>query len=434
MKYSGKTAQQIFEHIRNAVLNGELSAGDLLPSVRGLALELGVYRYTVSSVYLRLTKAGITVSKGRLGTSISLAPRAGEQEGTSGGCALVDLGDGNPSTDFLVDPAGEIHNISFKPHLYGDPVILPELQTIGCEYLAADCADNFALTLTNGAIDAIERLLTAHLVPGDKVAVEDPCFLGTINVLRLAGMQSVAVEIDEQGIVLESLERALQAGVRALIITPRAHNPTGFSLSKTRAEQLRQLLKNYANVLIVIDDHFSLLSHQPYHSILETSANSWALIRSVSKGLGPDLRLAFVASDQTTAKLLGTRLAPGMNWVSLILQRIVTACWHATSTREKLVQAREFYHTRQNHLIAALQTQGIVVAEQCDGLNVWIPVEIEAQALCYALAKKGWLVRAGGAFSIASQVPAIRVTVTKLDAEQALRFAQDLRESLPDIK
>ena len=430
MLYIGKNGQQIFDHIRNAVLSGDLTGGDLLPSVRDLALELGVNRNTVSAVYMRLTKAGITVSNGRLGTSISLEPSAGEQEGASDSSVLIDLADGNPNAQYLVDPSSEMSKLSFKPHLYGDAVILPELVKIGSDYLSEDCPNGFTLTLTNGAIDAIERLLAAHLVAGDKVAVEDPCFLGTINILRLARMKSVGVEIDEQGIIVESLERALKAGVRALIITPRAHNPTGFSLSKTRAAQLRLLLKDYANVLIVIDDHFSLLSHQPYHSILETNSNRWALIRSVSKGLGPDLRLAFVASDQTTAKLLGTRLAPGMNWVSLILQRIVTACWHAKSTRDKLGQAKAFYQIRQNQLIEALQARGISVAEHCDGLNVWILTNMEEKSLCYALAKKGWLVRMGGAFSIDSKVQAIRVTVTKLDAEQALLFARDLREAL----
>ena len=67
----------------------------------------------------------------------------------------------------------------------------------------------------------------AHLTPGDKVAVEDPCFLGTINALRLAGMHSVGIEVDAQGMRPEKLALALDAGVRAIVITPRAHNPTG---------------------------------------------------------------------------------------------------------------------------------------------------------------------------------------------------------------
>ena len=54
-------------------------------------------------------------------------------------------------------------------------------------------------------------------------------------------------------------------------------------------------------MLIIVDDHFALLAETPYHSIIPTTTARWALIRSVSKGLGPDLRLAFVACDLATA-------------------------------------------------------------------------------------------------------------------------------------
>ncbi|WP_312787421.1 aminotransferase class I/II-fold pyridoxal phosphate-dependent enzyme, partial [Stenotrophomonas indicatrix] len=69
--------------------------------------------------------------------------------------------------------------------------------------------------------------------------------------------------------------------------TPRAHNPTGASLDAKRARALRQLLVGYPQVAVLIDDHYALLSQQAYHSVLPMDGRRWALLRSLSKALGP---------------------------------------------------------------------------------------------------------------------------------------------------
>ena len=59
-------------------------------------------------------------------------------------------------------------------------------------------------------MDAIERLLVSHPVPGDKVAVENPCFLSSINTLRSAGMAAIGVAMDDEGMLPRALEAALE--------------------------------------------------------------------------------------------------------------------------------------------------------------------------------------------------------------------------------
>ncbi|WP_154587132.1 aminotransferase class I/II-fold pyridoxal phosphate-dependent enzyme, partial [Bordetella pertussis] len=112
-------------------------------------------------------------------------------------------------------------------------------------------------------------------------------------------------------------------GAQAVLLTPRAQNPTGASLTRARARALRQVLQRYPHVMVIADDHFAHLSASPYHSPIPAAALRWALVRSVSKALGPDLRLAFVASDPDTSRRLRLRLASGTTWVSHLLQDVV---------------------------------------------------------------------------------------------------------------
>src|SRR5690606_21591957 len=129
------------------------------------------------------------------------------------------------------------------------------------EWMAADLAPtDFRLTVTSGAVDAVERLLAQALTRDDAVALEDPCWLAGIQTARLGGYRPVPVPVDEEGMTVDGLRAALAEGVRAVVCTPRAQNPTGVSLSAERAADLRAVLADHPYVLVIEDDHFSLLS------------------------------------------------------------------------------------------------------------------------------------------------------------------------------
>ncbi|MFT3821127.1 MAG: transcriptional regulator PtsJ [Rubrivivax sp.] len=430
MKIIGASAAEIFDSVRRLAQTGQLQPGQALPPVRDLAATLDVNRNTVASAYKRLVAAGIAATQGRLGTVIRGLEGAGEQEGVLPGSPLIDLASGNPDPAWLPDLAAGFTRRHYRPRLYGEPPVQPELDAHARQWFAGDCPARFEIDLTHGAVDAIERLLSAYLVAGDPVAVEDPCFLSSINTLRISGFQALGVAVDAQGMQAESLEAALAQGAQAVIVTPRAHNPTGCSLSRKRASELRALLERHPHVLVIVDDHFALLCEAAYHSIIPTSAQRWALIRSVSKVLGPDLRLAFVASDSRTSLRLRRRLASGTNWVSHFLQDAVDACLSSSEMAAQVARARDEYAIRRSALASALAAQGIAAATPADGLNLWLPLRQDSQPIAAALARYGWLVRAGEAFGVQTPARGLRISVSTLDDAQAQRLAVDMRRVL----
>ncbi|MCD2166678.1 MocR-like B6 salvage transcription factor PtsJ [Comamonas koreensis] len=430
MKITGKTIFEISDCIRSLVRDGDLAPSDSLPPVRDLAEALDVNRNTVAAAYQRLVQAGFAVAQGRLGTSIAYPPTTGEQEGTSLETPLVNLASGNPGARWLPNPVELLASNPPGAFLYGEQTILPSLMELAEEWVKADCPAQRSIELTHGAVDAIERLAAAQLVPGDKVAVEDPCFLGSISALRLAGMKTLGMAVDEAGVLPEALEAAIAGGARAVLLTPRAHNPTGCSLSKRRADALKAILAAHPGVMVIADDHFALLAETPYYSVIPASTQRWALVRSVSKGLGPDLRVAVVACDLETGDRLRTRLASGMTWVSHLLQAIVVAALRSPAVRQLLGDARDDYARRRSFLRTALRAVGIDTPPPAGGFNLWIPLPDDAKDIAYELAKRGWLVRIGNAFEIQDASQALRITVSDLEDEVALRFAQDLKACL----
>src|SRR3546814_10027905 len=105
-----------------------------------------------------------------------------------------------------------------------------------------------------------------------------------------------------------------------------------------------------------------------------------SVVRSVSKFLGPDLRVALVAGDPMTIARLRDQQALGPRWVSHILQRLVFEMWSAPETARIIEEAAKTYAARREKLIACLAEHGMA-AFGVSGLHVWVPVAREAEAV-----------------------------------------------------
>ena len=434
---SGGTAAEIADSVRALVDRGDLAPGANLPPVRALAEQLGVNRNTAVAAYRHLARSGVVVSLGRAGTRVAQrAPLA--QEGFAAAGSLRDVGTGNPDPRLIPDLTPVLAAAAGRPVLYGEPVIDPGLEQWAQGWMEPDVpgdAADMRLTLTSGAVDAVERLLTQALMRDDAVALEDPCFLASIQIARLGGYRAVPVPVDAEGMTVEGLRAALDQGVRAVVCTPRAQNPTGASLSAERAAALREVLAEHPYVLFIQDDYYSFLSQQPFHSIIGPGHRRWALLRSVSKFVGPDMCLAVTATDPETAGRLAQRLSPGTTWVSHLLQRITHAVMTDPEALALIDRAGTHYAERNVAFAARLTALGLPVTAG-DGMSLWIPVPGPARAVAERLMRRGWLVRTGDEFELEPGVEPsrhLRLTVHDLDEETAERLVEDISLAVSEI-
>ncbi|MAP64085.1 MAG: transcriptional regulator PtsJ [Microbacterium sp.] len=432
----GTTASEIAESVRAGIDRGILQPGDALPSVRALAESLGVNRNTVVAAYRHLAGSGLVVSRGRGGTRVA-AHTVVAQEGYATDSALRDVGTGNPDPALIPDASDALARAGGHPVLYGEPVIDPGLRSWATAWMSdATNASAGRLTVTSGAADAVERLLAQALTREDAVGLEDPCFLTSKHTVQVGGYRPVAIPCDNEGMTVAGLRNALTHGVRAVVCTPRAQNPSGASLSAPRARALRDVLAEHPYVLVIEDDHFSMLSTRPFHSVVPVGHRRWALVRSVSKFLGPDMCLAVTSSDPETAAGLAMRLTPGTTWVSHLLQRLVHALMTDPQVRTRIGEAAAHYAARNTAFVHLLNARDIT-ATVPDGLNLWVDVECSAEAVVTQLMRRGWLARAGDDFAVeAGAAPSrrLRLTVHDLDDADLALLASDVGDAVRTVR
>jgi len=422
---NGTTAVKIAASAESAVAAGRIAGGDRLPPVRQLAKHLGVSPATIAAAYRILQDRGIAFAEGRRGTIIRPASPAAPPAPLQLPPNVRDLASGNPDGELLPDLGSYFRKLDGGPRLYRDELNDPELVSLARKQFASDSVPSESVAVVSGALDGIERVLREQLRPGDRVLVEDPCFTGVADLLHALALVPVPIAVDDEGMLPAALRSAASAA--AIIVTPRAQNPTGAAFSERRGRELRTVLRQRPDLLIIEDDHAGPVAGARYVSLVDNARERWAVVRSVSKSLGPDLRLAIMAGDARTIARVEGRQTLGIRWVSHILQRLVVALWRDKRVAKQLVHAERTYARRRVALIDALRAHNID-AHGSSGLNVWIPIP-EESAVIQALFQRGWAVAAGERYRIKT-APAIRVTIASLDVKDAVRFAGDLAEVL----
>ncbi|MGW2729474.1 aminotransferase class I/II-fold pyridoxal phosphate-dependent enzyme [Streptomyces sp. NPDC001494] len=410
----GRGAAEIAASVERAVGAGELEPGEHLPPMRDLAARLGVNPNTVAAAYRTLRERGVIETAGRRGSRVRPKPATTGREEirVEVPAGVRDVADGNPDAALLprlADAfAAAAAHADREPVLYGHDPVEPELARLTRAALDADGVPDGPVAVASGSLDVIERVLAAHLKPGDRVAVEDPGWGSVLDLVPALGLRTVPVGVDDDGPLPGDVRDALESGARALIVTDRAQNPTGAALTATRARALRSVLRDHPGTLLIEDDHGHGIVDVPLRPLAGVTRH-WAFVRSVAKAWGPDLRLALFTGDAVTVDRVRGRQRLGPGWVSRLVQRAVVELWRDGAVDPRAVAAS--YADRREALVEALAARG-VAAHGRSGMNVWVPVPDETGVVARLL-HAGWAVAPGARFRLGSP-PGIRVTVSAL--------------------
>ncbi len=398
------------------VSSDALPAGTRLPTVRELADALDVSPSTVGDAWQILRRKRIIDTEGRRGSFVrdtSNGPTIRYwQVPTTGDAIRIDLGSGVPDARLLPNPLQVVRRLEESPVVssYLEPPVLEELEAV---LHARWPFEPERLTILDGAMDALDRLIQVAVSVGDRVGISDPGFPPLFDMLDLAGAETIPLPLDDEGLDPDAVRSAVDRGMSMLIVQPRAHNPTGVSMTAERRDDLAGILAGRP-ILVVEDDHSGSVSGAPLNSLGSVLPDQVVHVRSFSKSHGPDFRLAAVGGKAEPISLVERRRMLGPSWSSRLLQEILTRMLTSPEVEESIAAAARIYAQRRAAVVDGLAAHGVVVGGR-HGMNVWVPVESEATAVPM-LAAHGIGVARGRPFRLQpAEQDHIRVTTSALD-------------------
>ncbi|MBO0703538.1 MAG: PLP-dependent aminotransferase family protein, partial [Candidatus Dormibacteraeota bacterium] len=403
--------------IQRAIVTGELGAEGRLPPVRTLAGQLNVSTATVAAAYALLRSRGLAGGHVGRGTFVSTPDRQVRGRGESRPDLLqsavqpwrkralalserrlggdhphaIDCARGGPDSTLMPVEAirrayRQVLDATSEEDL-GYPVRdepAPELVAQLLGRLERDGIGARAQQLViGGSTQQFVSLLThafvsRHAATEPLVAVEEPGHHSAMDALERAGCRLIGADLDGEGVRPESLERALSQGATMVFLTPRAQSPTGASWTPERRAALADVLRRFPDALVLEDDHFGeVAAARPGSLLNEPGVGDRVLyVRSFSKALAPDLRLAAgVCGERIVAAVREAKyFADG--WTSHVTQRVVAALLADAEVGRATSEMRRTYQRRRRILEEGLQATLGSDEPLCfpgrDGLHCWV--------------------------------------------------------------
>jgi DNA-binding transcriptional MocR family regulator len=417
-----RSPQGIAGGIARLITRGDLAPGDRLPTVRDLASDLGVSPATVSHAWQRLAASGLITSRGRSGSFVRSVPREWmprRYRGLDGHLdAPLDLSRGTPDPALLPALGPALSRISTRADTssYMQKPDIPELHDL---LRATWPTEVESITVTNGALDAIDRALASLVRFGDRVIIENPTFPPFLDLLEHHGLEPIGVELDREGMVPDAFAAALRMSPAVVLLQPRAHNPTGVSMTLERAKELAFLLyrsRSAENAIVLEDDHSGAISTAPVVTFASWMPDRVLHVRSFSKSHGPDLRIGALGGPRSLVDRVVARRLLGPGWTSRMTQALLFELLTDPISVAEVDNARDVYGSRQARWAQALDLP------PGDGINTWLAVADEREALVQ-LGAAGIRVAPGAPFQLGEADGHVRVTVGVTDEIDAVAAA-----------
>ncbi|MEV1287436.1 PLP-dependent aminotransferase family protein [Micromonospora sp. NPDC049679] len=409
------SARGITATVAALIRAGAIAPGTRLPTVRALALRLGVSPATVSEAWSLLRRRRSIAGRGRAGTVVIGPPdvphpRRFEEVGRHGDRLVHDLRLAVPDTALLppLDAglsaalgAGDLHEYTRVP-------ITERLADAVRPTWPFPPADLLAV---NGGFDGLMLLCQTLIATGDKVAVEDPTAPRLLDILDAVGAEVIPVRCDERGPRPDALAAAIRRKPVLFIYQPHAHSPAGYSVDSARSAELATELRG-SDTVVIEDDGSAALAPGPVQTLGAVFPDRVVFVRSYSKSHGPDLRLAVLGGAAALIERARVYRTFGSGWTSRILQNCLAHLLTDPHTRALVAEAGETYRTRRRTLAEALAARGVRTGGT-EGLSLWMPVEDERSALV-TLAAHGVAVVPGGRCFSGPHEPFVRVATGRL--------------------
>ncbi|MDW6004643.1 aminotransferase-like domain-containing protein [Vibrio mangrovi] len=436
--------KQIADQLSTQIEQGLLKPNEKLPTHRALADQLNVTVGTITRAYTEAERRGLVEARVGAGTYVTDKQKgywefqcsADEQPTT---CnfgynmpPLVGQSDKIKQAMHVLSGA----SLSFNEFLaYQQPEGIESHRKIIAQWLQSHGRniDKDKLLLTSGVQHGVQMIFDALTDTGDTILTEKLTYPGLFSLARHKKLNLRGVEIDEDGVVPESLDAACQHyQPRFLYLMPTLQNPTTSVMPALRRKEVVAICKKY-NVLIIEDDVNGLLPDNPPEPLVNLDSE-WVLhLGSFSKCFAPGLRVGYIQPPQRLYSRLKMSLKDHSWMLSPLLSGLICELICSKSLDQILDAIR--YETIRRSQMALDELQPLKPQYQQGGFHLWLslPDTWRLSDFIHAAEQKGVTVKSAEHFTLpAGKVtPAVRISLgCPGSREQLMRGLIILKELL----
>ncbi|KAM5264708.1 kynurenine/alpha-aminoadipate aminotransferase, mitochondrial [Ctenodactylus gundi] len=315
------------------------------------------------------------------------------------------------------------------------------------------------LCVTSGSQDGLCKAFEMMINPGDNILLNEPVYSGTLQALKPLGCNIINVPSDEFGIIPNSLKEILSKWKpedskdptkntpKFLYTVPNGNNPTGYSLTSDRKQEIYKLARKYDFLIIEDDPYYFLQFNKPWAPTFLSMDTDGRVIRadSFSKILSSGLRVGFITGPQPLIERIALHIQISSLHTCTFSQFMVLQLlqqWGEEGFLAHIDRVIDFYRKQRDAMLAAADKWLSDLAEwhvPMAGMFLWIKIKgisnvlqlIEEKAI-----KKEILMVPGNAFYVDTSVPSpyFRASFSVVSPEQMdaafQRLAQIIKESL----
>lgn len=390
------------ERLASLIQDGSLAAGSRLMPHRDYADEHGIAAATVARVYRTLIERGLAVGEVGRGTfvrSLETQVAAEFAQTRERESDLIDLAFNYP---VLPEQAAQLRhalrNLSDKGDLstlldYHPHPGRREDREAAANWFStgSDRIDTADIMVCGGSQHALSVVLATLVTARDLVAVESLTYPGFASAAKLLGIPLVGVQIDDAGIVPESLDAVCRkhAGrVRMVYTIPTVHNPTGAVMPFERRLALIEVARRH-NLLVVDDSVYGFLEASPPSSLRSLAPDCVIEIHSLSKSAAPGLRVGYIIAPERVRQRLHEGLRATMWSASAITAALATAWMRDGTLGTWIVAKRKEARLRQDLARRTLGAWPITAHPGSFHLLLDLPKHWRPDDLVFALARRG---------------------------------------------
>lgn len=334
---------------------------------------------------------------------------------------IISFGGGMP--DPATFPRAEIRQIiddvvdksSDRALQYGNTAGLDELRTELKKFVKRKEnieTDENRIIVTAGSQQALYAVGRIFLDPGDPIITESPTYVGAVSAFNANGGDMIQVEMDENGILTESVESRISdlekkgRKPKFIYVIPNFQNPTGVTLSLERRKHLIDISEDH-EIPIVEDNPYGELRYSGNRipSLKSLDRNETVIyMGSFSKIMSPGLRLGYVVASEkvsNTVNLLKQALDLSTNTLS---QFIAYEYLKRNIIDKQVPKSVEIYRKKKDTMLSALEeyfSDAGTWTKPEGGMFVWATTrsDINTSKMLMRAIKKGVIYVSGPAFT-----------------------------------